>query len=77
SGWLHERLKLNVWIALPVTIVAGRVVYGLAWWPMFHILDLPVTPLAAVIFGVTTGLPGIIGQLVLIPLLVRGIRRAW
>ncbi len=77
SGWLHKRLKLNVWIALPLAIVAGRVVYGLAWWPMFHILNLPVTPLVAVTIGVTTGSPGIIGQLVLIPLLVRGIKRAW
>jgi predicted membrane protein len=77
SGWLHERLKLNVWIALPVAIVAGRVALGLAWWAMFQILDLPVPPVVFVIGGLVTGSPGIIGQLVLIPLLVRGIKRAW
>ena len=77
SGWLHERLELDVWIALPVAIVTGRVVLGLAWWVLFHILELPVPPVVFVIGGLVTGLPGIIGQLVLIPLLVRGIKRAW
>ena len=71
SGWLHMRFKINVWIALPAAIVAGRIVYGLAWWAMFHILNLPVTPLLAVVGGVTIGLPGIISQLVLIPLFIK------
>lgn len=76
SGWLHGRLKVTVWIALPAAIVSGRVVLGLAWWAMFHILDLPVPPVVFVMGGLVTGLPGIVGQLVLIPLLVRGIKRA-
>ena len=77
SGWLHGRFNITVWIALPLAIVAGRVALGLAWWAMFHILDLPVPAVVFVTTGLVTGLPGIIGQLVLIPLLVRGIKRAW
>ena len=71
SGWLHGRFKINVWIVLPAAIVAGRVVLGLAWWAMFHILDLPVPPVLIVMSGLVTGLPGIIGQLVLIPLFMK------
>lgn len=77
SGWLHERFKITVWIALPLAIVAGRVVLGLAWWAMSHILELSIAPVAFVMTGLVTGLPGIVGQLVLIPVLVRGIKRAW
>jgi len=77
SGVLHGRFRITVWIALPTAIVAGRVVLGLVWWVMFHILDLPVPPGVFVIGGFVTGLPGMIGQLVLIPFLVRGIQRTW
>ncbi|MFH1006102.1 MAG: ECF transporter S component [Candidatus Latescibacterota bacterium] len=77
SGWLHRRLKINIWIALPGAILSGRIVLGLAWWVLFQVLDLPVSPLVFVAGGLAVGLPGIIGQILLIPLIVRGIRRAW
>ncbi len=75
SGWLYTRFKINVWIALPAVIVAGRIVYGLAWWPMVHILGFhpgsQKTISGLVILGITIGLPGIISQLVLIPLFIK------
>ena len=77
SGWLHGQLKINVWIALLAAIVSGRIVLSLAWWAMFHLLDLSVPPMVFVTTGLVTGLPGIIGQLILIPLLVRGMQRTW
>jgi len=70
----------SVYVSLLSTMIAGRIVYGLALWPMIPIMGFDPgsqkTIFGLVIFGVATGLPGIIGQLVLIPLLVRGIRRA-
>jgi len=75
SGWLHGQFKINAWIALLAAMVSGRIVLSLAWWAMFHLLDLSVPPMVFVTGGLVTGLPGIIGQLVLIPLLVRGMRR--
>ena len=77
SGWLHGRLKFSVWIALPVAMVSGRIALGLVWWAMFHLMDLSAPPMVFVMGGLVTGLPGIIGQLALIPLLLRGVQRTW
>lgn len=75
SGWLYVRLRVNIWISLLGAMVAGRVVFGLAWWLMANMLGFHSEGqkkiLGLVILGVTIGLPGIIGQLVLIPLLVK------
>ena len=76
SGLFYEKFKLNMYISLVSAMVAGWVLYGLA--------------LAVLMFGnsglgasmsftgaVVQGIPGIIIQLVLIPVIMTFIRRYW
>lgn len=73
SGWLHRKLpkkKTNVYVSLLAAMIAGRLVWGLA---MFCILgfDLSKFGLHAFLAGaLLNALPGIILQIILIPLFV-------
>ena len=73
SGWLYRRLprKLpSVYFALLAAMIAGRLVWGLARY-LCAGLDMTVFGLSAFWAGaVTSAIPGILVQLVLIPALV-------
>ena len=73
SGYLYNKLprnKLNIYIALITSMILGRIVWG--------IIRLGLVGFDVSIFGwqmfvagaITTALPGIILQLILIPLLI-------
>jgi len=70
-GWLYQKRGLNIWIALVSSMVAGRLSLALAWWAVARLLSLSVSPLAFVVGGIVTGVPGIVGQLIFIPLLIK------
>lgn len=61
------RRRYGVYIALPVALLLGRVAYGLAFRVLFF-LDGDLKALS-VLAATLTGLPGILIQLVLVPLL--------
>ena len=73
SGWLYRRLKTSsgrIYLALIFAMVSGRLVWGLV---QFLLAGLRGTEFNLSIFlsgAVTTAIPGIILQLVLIPILV-------
>ena len=73
SGWLYAKLprkKISVYAALLVAMVAGRLVWGLARF-LCTGLDVSAFGLSAFWSGaVTTAIPGIIVQILLIPVLV-------
>ena len=73
SGLLHSKLprrKLSVYVSLLSAMVAGRLVWGLAQFLCVG-LDVSAFGLAAFWSGaVTTAIPGIVIQIVLIPVLV-------
>ena len=72
SGLLYRAFGGRVWIALPGAMLAGRVVMGFAAWIALGLglLGLRITPQAFLYGAVITGLPGILSQIVLIPLLM-------
>jgi len=70
-GCLRRELKAPVFASLAAGMATGRVVLGLAVWALAAVLDFHATPWAFVKAAIATGLPGIGGQAVLIPLLVR------
>jgi len=77
AGVLYYRLKLHVYLSLIVAMVAGRLVFGLALLVLGMFMNLPYT--AATFFSaggaVVAGLPGVVLQLALIPLLVTAVKR--
>jgi hypothetical protein len=72
-GFLFERLDMNIYVSLIMTMLAGRIGAGLVVWIMVHALDfgrLPSNPLLYIWGTITTGLPGIIIQIIIIPLTI-------
>ena len=74
SGWLRSKFRAPILLVLFGAMVGGRVVAGLAVWGLIHILDFHVKPWVFVWGAIVTGLPGIVGQIVLIPLLVQRLK---
>ncbi|MFP4016439.1 MAG: ECF transporter S component, partial [Halanaerobiales bacterium] len=71
TGYLSR--KYNVYMTLITSMLIGRVGAGLVVSAMVHILNfrLPANPLIYIWGTITTGLPGIVIQLILIPLLYK------
>ncbi len=78
-GLLYKRLGKDlkhIYISLICAMVAGRVVWGVAQMAIMG-LGGGSFPLSAFVAGALTGaIPGIVLQLVLIPLLVRALDKA-
>ncbi|MDI3534672.1 MAG: hypothetical protein PWQ82_1037 [Thermosediminibacterales bacterium] len=76
AGWLYERLKLNVFISLLITLFAGRLVYGIAGAVLLPLFGLKgISPLYPVTAGLVTGIPGLVVQIILIPAVVKILKR--
>ncbi|MFW6022581.1 MAG: ECF transporter S component [Halanaerobiaceae bacterium] len=69
--------KFNIYISLIISIIIGRIGAGLVVTIMVHLFNfkLPSNPLLYLWGTITTGLPGIIIQLVFIPLLYKILRK--
>lgn len=71
SGWLRRRCNAPLLLALLGAMVGGRIAAGWATWVLVHMLDFHASLGVFITGAFVTGLPGMIGQVVLIPLLVR------
>ncbi len=71
ASLLYRKFRLNVYISLITSMIAGRIVSGLAVWVLavFFAAKLP-GPVAFVAGSITGSIPGIIIQIVFIPALV-------
>lgn len=67
-SFTYNRLRFNAYFSLICSMISGRVVAGLVVWILaaFFSVKLP-GPVPFVIGAITTGIPGIIIQLVFIP----------
>lgn len=77
AGLAYNRLKLNIYVALIVAMVVGRIMFGLGLFVLGMFMDLPYTAAAFFSTGgaIVSGLPGIALQLVVVPILVAAVRR--
>lgn len=77
AGVLYNRLHLNIYLALILSMILGRIMFGLGLFVLGRFMDLPYS--AAQFFStggaIVTGLPGIAVQLIIIPLVVAAVRR--
>lgn len=73
SGWLHKKLprkKLYIYLSLLIAMIIGRLVWGLAMFVFLGISGGSFTFAAFIAGAFTNAIPGIIVQIILIPILV-------
>jgi riboflavin transporter FmnP len=70
---LYRKLRIPSIISLIVSMIAGRIMVGIVIFVLAAFFSIQLDPMTFIIGGVTTGLPGIIIQLVLIPTLIYSI----
>jgi len=77
AGITYQRLRLNIYLALLIAMVFGRIMFGLSLFILGAFIDLPYTATAFFSAGgaIVTGLPGIAIQIVFIPIIVAAIKR--
>ncbi len=77
AGLTYKRMKINIYISLLVSMLVGRLMFALGLFVLGMFMELPYT--AAIFFSaggpMIAGLPGIVLQLFLVPLIVAAVRR--
>jgi hypothetical protein len=77
AGLAYQRLRLNIYVALIAAMIVGRIMFGLGLFILGMFMELPYT--ATVFFSTAgpmlVGWPGIIAQIVVIPIIVAAVRR--
>ncbi|MFW6034731.1 MAG: ECF transporter S component [Halothermotrichaceae bacterium] len=74
TGYLFKNKKLNIYLSLIISMIIGRIGTGVVVWSLVHIFNitnLPANPLLFIEGTIVKGLPGIIIQLILIPIVVK------
>ena len=71
---LHEK-KMGSLISLIISMAAGRLVYGLTLVFAANLLGMQLGGFNTIFIAITTGIPGIIIQLIFIPVIVSAIFR--
>jgi len=67
--------KFGSLFSLIISMVSGRIVYGLALIVATYLFHMSLGGLQAVIIATSTGLPGIVIQLIFVPIVVNAIER--
>ena len=75
SGLCYRRFKLSAWPSIIVAMVFGRVVYGLIFAALLTANGGPIKALSMV-GAIAHGIPGIILQLIVIPVIISAAERS-
>ncbi len=77
AGIAFYRLKFNVYIALIIAMLIGRLMFAFGLIILGMFMELPYTATQFIAAGgaLWSGLPGIAVQIVLVPLIVAAVRR--
>lgn len=76
AGIAYKKLKLNLYASLILAMVVGRLASALTVFILQPLLGLKLSPLPYLIGSVVDGLPGIVIQLIFIPIIIFSIERA-
>lgn len=78
AGLTFYRMKMNIYISLITAMILGRLMFGLGLFLLGLFIELPYTASAFFATGgaMLTGLPGIIVQIILIPVIVAAVNRS-
>lgn len=72
-GLFFKKIDLNIYFSLIISMLVGRVGAGIVVWIMVHIFNfgrLPANPLIYIWGTIAKGIPGIVIQLIIIPLTI-------
>jgi len=77
AGLAYYKMKINIYVALVVAMIAGRLMFALGLVILGLFMELPYGAVQFFAAGgaVVSGLPGIVIQLILVPPVVAAIRR--
>ncbi|MEA2031675.1 MAG: ECF transporter S component [candidate division Zixibacteria bacterium] len=78
AGIAYRKLHLNIYLALVIAMLLGRLMFAFGLLILGRFMDLPYTAIQFIAAGgaVWTGFPGILIQLVIIPIIVAAVRRS-
>lgn len=76
AGLAYKKFKLNTYISLISAMIAGRLALALTVFTLQPLLGLKLSPYAYLVGAITQGVPGIIIQLIFIPIIVISVERA-
>lgn len=79
TGFFFKRKGMNIWGSLILTMIGGRMAAGLVVWVLVHMggfEQLPVNFLVFIYGSILKGFPGIVVQLIFIPLLFKFLIKA-
>jgi len=63
--------KKNIFLRLAVAVLLGRLVYSVSYYALGALIGIKLQPLTSILLSFTTGIPGIVLQFVLVPLVYR------
>ncbi len=69
----YRKMKLPAIVSLIISMIVGRLVAGLVVFILATFFAVDLSPMVFVIGTVTTGLPGIVIQIILIPTIIHSI----
>ena len=78
-GLINEKLKKNnktIYISLIIAMLAGRLVWGVVSWILYTAVGNPFTVELFLAGAFITAWPGIVLQIILIPIIVMALRKA-
>ncbi|WP_105617822.1 ECF transporter S component [Vallitalea okinawensis] len=70
SGILFKKYKLNVILSLSGAMIGGRLVYGILLSIVVYLFNINLPPYISVTGAIIKGLPGIVIQIIVIPIIV-------
>ncbi|MHC1745977.1 MAG: ECF transporter S component [Negativicutes bacterium] len=76
GGYLHQRMRFSLLVSLIGAMIAGRLAVAATAYIMLNLLGIQLKPFVYLTAAVVTGLPGIIIQLMIVPLLVKRMQAA-
>lgn len=72
SGYLYKKLKMNIFVSLILSMIGGRIAAGIVVYVLGTFFGLKgMSPIPFVQGAIITGLPGIVIQLLFIPIVVK------
>ncbi|BEP29650.1 ECF transporter S component [Helicovermis profundi] len=71
---LYRRLKQNIYVSLIVAMIFGRLMAGITVWVMTIGFGVKMNPFFYLKSAILTGLPGIIIQIILIPVIIKALK---
>lgn len=77
-GYFFKRIKMSGYLSLIITMLAGRIMASIIVMVLvfgFGFGQLPANPFIYIYGTITAGMPGIIGQLIIVPIIINYLKR--